>query len=53
MPWTYLISNLNGEKIVGTTYKKELQKTKQKAINYMLNGKAMMILLTIGLIKKT
>ena len=26
---------------------------KKKAINYMLNGKAMIILLTVGLIKKT
>ena len=24
MPWTYVISDLNGEKIVGTFYKKEL-----------------------------
>ena len=28
--WTYVISELNGEKIVGTFYKKELQKTNQK-----------------------
>ena len=45
-------------------YKKELQKTnqnefrvekvvKRKAINYMLDGKVMIILLTDGLIKKT
>ena len=45
-------------------YKKELQKTnqnefrvekvvKRKAINYMLDGKVMIILLTVGLIKKT
>ena len=40
-------------------YKKELQKTnqnefrvKRKAINYMLDGKVMIILLTVGLIKK-
>ena len=26
---------------------------KEKAINYMLNGKSMIILLTVGLIKKT
>ena len=44
--WLYLISDLKGEKIFGTFYKKELQKTNQKefrvekvikAINYMLN----------------
>ena len=28
--WTYVISNLKGEKIVGTFYKKELQKANQK-----------------------
>ena len=26
-PWTYIINDLNGEKIVGTFYEKELQKT--------------------------
>ena len=30
IPWTYVISNLKGETNVGTFYKKELQKTKQK-----------------------
>ena len=30
VPWTYVISDRNGEKIVGTFYKKELQKTNQK-----------------------
>ena len=29
-PWAYIISNLNGEKIVGTFYEIELQKTNQK-----------------------
>ena len=29
VPWTYVISGLNSEKIVGTFYKKELQKTNQ------------------------
>ena len=28
--WTYVISDLNGEKIVGTFYEKELQKTNKK-----------------------
>ena len=27
VPWTYVISNLNGEPITGTSYEKELQKT--------------------------
>ena len=27
VPWIYVISNLNGEKILGTFYEKELQKT--------------------------
>ena len=26
-PWTYIIEDLNGKKIVGTFYKKEMQKT--------------------------
>ena len=30
VPWTYAISDLNGENIVGTFYEKELQKTNQK-----------------------
>ena len=30
MPWTYVISNLNGEKVIASFYEKELQKTNQK-----------------------
>ena len=30
VPWTYAISNLNGQEIVGTFYEKELQKSNQK-----------------------
>ena len=30
VPWTYVISDLNGEEIAGTFYEKELQKTKEK-----------------------
>ena len=30
LPWTYVISDLNGEEIVGTFYKKKLQLTNQK-----------------------
>ena len=30
VPWTYVISDLNGEKIDWTFYEKELQKTNQK-----------------------
>ena len=29
-PWTYVISDLKGEEILGTFYKNELQKTNQK-----------------------
>ena len=29
-PWTYVINDLNGEKITGTFYEKELQKTSQE-----------------------
>ena len=61
----HVISDLNGEEIVGTFYEKELQKTNQeefrieKAIKRKKkkwstsNGKAMIILLTVGLIKNT
>ena len=63
VPWTYVISDLNGEKIIGTFYEKELQKTnqeefriekviKKKGDNYRLNGKDMVIHLIVGLIKK-
>ena len=30
VPWTYVINHHNGEEIVATSYKKELQKTNQK-----------------------
>ena len=63
-PWTYLMNDLNGEEIKGNFYEKQLQKTdqkefrikkliKKKAINYLLNGKAIIIVLIVGLIKKT
>ena len=63
VPWTYTISDLNGEKVIGTFYEKELRKTnqkesriekvlKKKVISCMLNRKGMIILLIVGLIKK-
>ena len=62
VPSTYAISDLNGEEITESFYKKELQKTnqkefriekllKKKVINCMLNGKDMIIHLIVGLIK--
>ena len=30
VPWTYIISDLNNEEIIGSFYEKELQKTNQK-----------------------
>ena len=30
VPWTYVISDLNGEEIIGSFYEKKLQKTNQK-----------------------
>ena len=30
VPWTYVINDLNGEVIIGTFYKKELEKTNQQ-----------------------
>ena len=63
VPWTYVISDLNGEEIIGSFYEKELQKNNQKEfriekvikgkeINCMSNGRAIIILLIAGLIKK-
>ena len=63
VPWTYVISDLNGEPITGKFYEKELQKTsqekfriekviKEKVINCTLNGKGMIVVLIVGLIKK-
>ena len=62
--WTYVITDLNGEEIIGTFYENELQRTNQRqfriekviskrVINYMSNGKDMIIHLIAGLIKKT
>ena len=62
VPWTYAISDLNGEEITVSFYEKELQKIrkkkqkkylKEKVINYMSNGKGIVIHLIVGLIKKT
>ena len=58
-----MISDLGGDKIAGSFYEKELQKTnqekfriekvlKKKVINCMSNGKGMIIVLIVGLIKK-
>ena len=60
--WTYVITDLNREEVVGTFYEKEFVKTnqkefriakviKKKAINYMLNGKDTIICLIVGFIK--
>ena len=54
VPWTYIINDLNGVKINGSFYERELQKSnqeefrikklvKKKVINCMLNGKDMTI----------
>ena len=32
MPWAYVIGDIKGEEIVGTFYKKELQKANQKEL---------------------
>ena len=59
VPKTYLVNDLNGEKIKGSFYEKELQKTnqkefriekvnKRKVINHMSNAKDIIILLIVG-----
>ena len=61
--WTFVINDLNGEKIMGTFYEKELQKAnqeefriekviKKKVKKCVLNGKDMIIHLIVGSIKK-
>ena len=63
VPWTYVISDLNGEEIVRSFYEKELKITNQKEFRiekvikrkgnkFMSNGKDIIILLIAGLIKK-
>ena len=63
IPWTCIISDLNGEEIFRSFYEKGLQKTNQKEfrieevikgkeINCMSNGKDIIILLTVGFIKR-
>ena len=64
VPWTYVINDLNGKEIVGTFYQSELQEqikkglelkksSREKVINYMLNGKDTIIHLIVGSMKKT
>ena len=51
LPWTYVMSDLNGEEIAGTFYENELEKTNQEEImvlNHVSNGKVMIIRLTVG-----
>ena len=38
VPWAYVINDLNGEKIIGTFYEKELQKTNQKEFRIEKNN---------------
>ena len=64
VPWTYVVSDLNGEEITGSFYEKELQKTSQKKfrIEKVLKRKGDKLYVkwkgydnsfNIGLIKKT
>ena len=62
VPWIYIISEINGEEFVN--YEKELQKINQTEFKiknvikrksgrlHILNGKATIILLAVGLIKR-
>ena len=62
--WRYIINDFNGEEIIGIFYKKNPQKPnetdlewkkslRKKEINFMSNGKDMIIDLIVGLMKKT
>ena len=39
VPWTYVISDLNGEEIIGTFYEKELQETNYNSFNIWIDKK--------------
>ena len=55
--WTYVISDLNGGRIAGSFYEKELQKTNQKEFiiekALKIKGDKLHVHLVVGLIKKT
>ena len=65
VPWSHVISDLNGGEICWNVLRKKIAKTnqnvlrvekkekKKKAINYMLKGNATIIILTVGLRKKS
>ena len=64
MSWTYIISHIKDEEINGTFYEKELQRRNQKEFRVekvikrkddkvYVKWKAKIVLLTLGLIKKT
>ena len=63
VPWTYVVSDLNGEEIVGSFYEKELQKANQKEFRIekvikrkgnklYVKWKGIKIILIAGLVKK-
>ena len=63
VPWTYVINDLNGEKIIGTFFEKEFQGTNQKEFRIekvitkkgdklYVEWKGMIVHLIGGLIKK-
>ena len=37
--WTYVINDLNGEEIIGTSYEKELQETNQQKFKMIIGDK--------------
>ena len=61
VPWTYVINDLNGEKVTGTFYEKELQKFSEKEfrIEKVIKRKGdklfvkSFVHLIVGLIKRT
>ena len=64
MSWTYAVNDINGEEVFGTftkkNFKNQIQKkfklknqSREKLINYMLNGKDTMNCLIAGYIKKS
>ena len=54
VPWSYVINDLNGKEITGSSYETELQKTSEKEfrIEKVIRRKDMIIVLIVGLITK-
>ena len=53
VPWTYVIEDLNGEEIIGTSYEKELQKKKEFRIEKVIKKGNTFYVKWKGILKNT